>query len=344
MRELVLETPTQCVWRDVAEPQITHPQEALVRPLVVACCDLDVVVSQGRAPLTPGYAIGHEGLAEVVAVGTGVANVKVGDRVVVPFQINCGECRECRRGITGSCRSVPPLAMYGLGSIAGLDGGGFFADVVLVPFADAMLIPVPEAVDPVVIASLSDNIPDGWRGVGPYRATLAGLEPADRRVLVVGGLSVGLYAAAFAAAYGAQVDYIDTDSGRLAAAERMGAQVHDCTMPQRSRGTYPVVVNTSADPARLSAALRATWPCGICTDHGIYFQGSVELPLFEMYSRGVQLVTGRVNARAVIPEVIELIEATGLDLAPAVDRVVGWEDAAAVWPTMTGKTVFVRTA
>jgi threonine dehydrogenase-like Zn-dependent dehydrogenase len=344
MRQLMLETPTRCGWRDIAEPQITQPEHALVRPLTVACCDLDVVVSQGLAPLTAGYAIGHEGIAEVIAVGDGVNKVKVGDRVVVPFQISCGDCRECRRGITGSCRSVPPLAMYGLGSIAGLDGGGFFADVVLVPYADAMLIPIPETVDPIAMASLSDNIPDGWRGVGPYREMLDSFEPGDRRVLVVGGLSVGLYSAAFATAYGAKVDYIDIDSGRLAAAERMGAQVHDCTMPQRSWGSYPVVVHTSTDTARLSAALRATWPYGICTDHGIYFQGSVELPMFEMYTRGVKLVTGRVNARAVIPEVIELIDQTSLDLAPTVDRVVGWDDAAAVWPTMTGKTVFTRAA
>ncbi|MGH3961357.1 alcohol dehydrogenase catalytic domain-containing protein [Mycobacterium sp.] len=326
------------------EPQITQPQQALVRPLMVACCDLDVVVSQGLAPMAPGYAIGHEGLAEVLAVGSGVTTVRVHDRVVVPFQISCGECRECRRGITGSCASVPPLATYGMGTIAGLDGGGFFTDVVLVPFADAMLIPVPETVDPVAIASLSDNIPDGWRGVGPYQEMLTSLEPADRRVLVVGGLSIGLYAAAFAVAYGAQVDYIDTDSNRLAAAERMGAHVHDCTKPQRSWGTYPVVVHTAADPARLTAALRATWAYGVCTDHGIYFHGPVQLPLLEMYTRGVQLITGRVNARALIPEVIDLISQRSLDLAPIVNRVIDWDDTAAVWPTMTGKTVFTRVA
>jgi threonine dehydrogenase-like Zn-dependent dehydrogenase len=344
MRQLVLDTAQQCSWRDLAEPQITGSQQALVRPLLVACCDLDVAVAQGRAALTPGYAIGHEGVAEVVAVGTDVANVHPGDRAVVPFQISCGDCRECRRGVTGSCGSVPPLAMYGLGSIAGLDGGGFFADAVLVPYADAMLIPVPETVDPIAIASLSDNIPDGWRGVGPYRAMLADLEAADRRVLVVGGMSVGLYAAAFAVAYGAQVDYVDTDRDRLVAAERMGARVHDRTKPDRSWGTYPVVVHTSADPTRLAAALRSTWPYGVCTDHGIYFQRSVELPLFEMYTRGVRLVTGRVNARAIIPEAIGVISQIGLDLAPAVGHVVGWDEAATVWPTMTGKTVFARVA
>ena len=163
-------------WQEVPEPEITAPEQALVRPLVVACCDLDVAVAHGYAPLPPGYAVGHEGLFEVVAVGDGVRGVRPGDRVVVPFQISCGDCRECRRGATGSCGSVPLMAMYGLGPLAGLNGGGFMSDLVLVPYADAMLIGVPDGVDGVSIASLSDNIPDGWRAIGPFSEELAQLD------------------------------------------------------------------------------------------------------------------------------------------------------------------------
>ncbi|HME49997.1 alcohol dehydrogenase catalytic domain-containing protein [Mycobacterium sp.] len=341
MRQLTYEEPGRCAWRDVPDPQLTASEQAVVRPLMVACCDLDVAVSHGLAPLPPGYAVGHEGLAEVVEVGDAVTTVKAGDKVVVPFQISCGDCRECRRGVTGSCASVPLMAMYGLGPLAGLDGGGFMSDLVLVPYADAMLLPVPTGVDPVSIASLSDNIPDGWRAVGPFRSDLAALDPADRRVLVTGRLSIGLYAAAFAAALGAHVDYVDTDTHRLAAAEKLGARAHERPKPDKSWDPYPVTVHTSADPSLLSATLRATWPDGVCTDTGIYYQGSVEMPILQMYTRGVQFVTGRVNARAAIPEILELL-AGGCDLAPAVDRIVAWDDAAAVWPTMTGKTVFSR--
>ena len=209
--------------------------------------------------MPPGHAVGHEGVAEVVAVGDAVSDVRVGDRVVVPFQISCGHCRECRRGATGSCGSLPLMAMYGMAPLAGLDGGGFMADLVLVPYADAMLIPIPEAVDPVAVASLSDNIPDGWRAVGPFRYELAELTDSDRRVLVVGRLSIGVYAAALAAAMGAHVDYVDTDANRLAAAEKLGAVAHDLAKPARSWDPYPVTVHTSGDPAVLSATLRATW-------------------------------------------------------------------------------------
>lgn len=328
-------------WRDAADLEISAPGQALVRPLAVACCDLDVAVCAGRLPLPPGYAVGHEGLAEVVAVGDDVAGVAVGDRVVVPFQINCGTCRECRRGVTGSCSSLPLLAMYGMGPIAGLDGGGFMSDLVLVPYADAMLIPVPDGVDPVAVASLSDNIPDGWRTVAPFADELGAVDAVDRRVLVVGRASIGLYAAAFGAALGAHVDYVDTDPHRLAAAEKLGASVHDRGKPAREWEPYPVTVNTSADPPLLAATLRATWPDGVCTDTGIYYQPTVELALLPLYTRGVRFVTGRVNARAAIPQVLAML-ADGCDLSPAVDRVVPWEEAPTGWPEMTGKTVFVR--
>jgi threonine dehydrogenase-like Zn-dependent dehydrogenase len=341
VKQLTFDEPGKYVWRDVPDLTITSPDQALVRPVAVACCDLDVGVSQGVLPMPPGHAVGHEGVAEVVEVGEAVTNVRVGDRVVVPFQINCGRCRECLRGATGSCGSLPLMAMYGMAPLAGVDGGGFMADLVSVPYADAMLIPVPLDIDPVAIASLSDNIPDGWRGIGPYRGELEALNPADRRVLVVGRLSIGVYAAALASAIGAHVDYVDTDANRLAAAEKMGAVVHDRPGPDRSWDPYPVTVHTSADPALLAASLRATWPDGVCTDTGIYYQGKVEMPLLPMYTRGIRFVTGRVNARAAIPHVIELLSA-GCDLAPAIERVADWADAPDVWPAMTGKTVFTR--
>jgi threonine dehydrogenase-like Zn-dependent dehydrogenase len=341
MRQLTFEEAGRYVWRAVADPKIAAPEQALVRPLTVACCDLDVGVCQGWLPVPPGHAVGHEGLGEVIAVGNGVSSVRVGDRVVVPFQISCGTCRECRRGVTGSCSSVPLMATYGMAPISGLDGGGFMSDLVLAPYADAMLIPIPAIVDPVAIASLSDNIPDGWRAVAPYATELANLNQVDRRVLVVGRLSIGLYAAAFAATLGAHVDYVDTDAQRLGAAEKLGARVHDVAKPDKSWDPYPVTVHTSTDPALLSATMRSTWPDGVCTDTGVYFQSTVEMPLLSMYTRGIRFVTGRVNARAVIPHVLGLL-ADGCDLSPAVDRVVPWEDAPSVWPTMTGKTVFTR--
>jgi threonine dehydrogenase-like Zn-dependent dehydrogenase len=231
--------------------------------------------------------------------------------------------------------------MYGLGAIAGRDGGGFLSDVVRVPFADAMLVPLPTGLDPIAVASLSDNIPDGWRCVGPYASELQALGPADRRVLVVGGLSLGLYAAAVAAALGARVDYVDTDPVRLAVAERLGAAAHDRKYPDRGWTPYPLTVHTAADPKKLGATVAATWPDGTCVDTGIYYAESVPVNLLAWYTSGVRFVTGRVNARSAIPSVLELL-GSGLDLLPVVQSIVDWEEAPGAWAGLRGKTVVVR--
>jgi threonine dehydrogenase-like Zn-dependent dehydrogenase len=167
----------------------------------------------GSPPFEPPFAVGHECVAEVIAVAEGVSAARVGERVVVPFQIACGACDLCRRGFTSRCSRGPlSVTTYGFGAGARLHGG-VIADVLHVPYADAMLVPLPPGVDPVAAASASDNLPDALRSVSP-----ALLERPNATVLVVVGVacSVGLYAAAIAKALGAsKVDYVDTSLERL---------------------------------------------------------------------------------------------------------------------------------
>ena len=123
--------------REVAEPKIQGNAEALVAPTAVAICDLDRPVAGGLFPVPGPFAFGHEFVGTVVEAGP-EAGVQLGDEVVVSFQISCGECDRCQRGITGSCRKVNPGAMFGLGEIGG-DWGGALSDFVRIPFARSML-------------------------------------------------------------------------------------------------------------------------------------------------------------------------------------------------------------
>jgi threonine dehydrogenase-like Zn-dependent dehydrogenase len=149
MRSLVLEDTRRVAWQEVPEPQRRHEREAIVRPLAVATCDLDQPMIFGQTPFQFPIHLGHECVAEVVEGPEGFAP---GDRVVVPFQISCGTCERCRRGLTGNCATVPPLSMYGFGALGG-EWGGMLSDLALVPYADAMLVRLPEGVDPAVVAS-----------------------------------------------------------------------------------------------------------------------------------------------------------------------------------------------
>lgn len=340
MQELVYVSPGKLEWRAAPAPQIESGKGALVRPLAVSTCDLDVGVIRGLVPLLEGpYPFGHEGIAEVVDIGDDVTTVRPGDRVVVPFQISCGECDACRAGHTGNCTSVPRGSSYGLGALGGA-WGGFVSDLVSVPYADAMLVPLPDGVDPVAVASASDNLPDAWRTVGP---TLAEHPGAD--VLVVGGgaPSIGLYAVAMAVALGAgSVDYADRNPERAALAESLGARVVERDGARRI-GRYPVTVDASSDPDGLAATLRSTAADGVCTSVGIYYTETTPVPLLEMYTKGITFKTGRTHARPAISEVLALVADGRLDPGRVTSRTAAWADAADALADPPTKLVLTRT-
>ena len=339
VRQLTFVGRRELEWRDVPEPEIDHPGSVLVRPIAVATCDLDAGIVDGRAPLRGPFAFGHEFVADVVSVGDDVTRVGVGQRVVVPFQINCGTCGPCTRGLTASCARVPLMASYGLAPLS-REYGGALSDLVKVPFGDAMLVALPDGVDPATAASASDNIPDGWRAVAPLLADRPGAP-----VLVLGGAgagSVGLYAAAVAVALGSErVDYVDDDPVRLRVAELVGANAIEGPTKKRY-GPYPITVNHAPEPSGLLAALRSTEAGGVCTSTTIYVGSDVAIPMLEMYTTGVTLTTSRVSARAVIPDVLELIASGRLHPELVTSRVVGWNDAPAALAHHKYKTVIVR--
>lgn len=339
MRQLMLDGPADVRWEQVEERRLTRPDQALVRPIAVATCDLDVAVLDGRYPLPGPYPLGHEGIADVLEVGAEVRDVKPGDRVVVPFQISCGACENCRRGRTGQCRAHPWMSAYGLGPIGGAEWGGFLADRVVVPHADAMLVPLPPGLDPVAVASASDNIPDAWRTVGPPLEE----EPGANVLVVNGGAgapSIGLYAVGIAKILGAgAVTYVDQDAERLKIAEAFGADVVEGPAPEKA-GSFPVSVDTSGSKAGLRCAVTSTAPDGVCTSAAIY-AADVPLPMFSMYSRGITFRTGRVHARATLPEVLDVI-GRGFEPERVTTRVVSWDDAADALASAAGKLVITR--
>lgn len=330
MRQLMLVKPGRAEWTEVPDPVLTGPDDALVRPIAVATCDLDTAINAGVFPMELPYAVGHEFVAEVIDVADGVSTIRPGDVVAVPFQISCGRCDACGRGQTQDCRRVPPGAMYGLGALGG-DWGGALADTVRVPYADAMLLELPSGIDAATAASM-DNLPDAWRTVAPY------LDEHVRRVLVVGRQSIGLYAVSIATALGADVTYIDDSPARLAIAERMGA-----TVAERGQqvGTYPVTVSTDATPDGLRFAIDATARGGVCTDTGI-FTRDVPLPLRSMFARGITFRTGRPAARTELPAVLDLIASGRLDPSVVTASTASWEDAPAAWSEHAAKLVITR--
>ena len=324
MQQLNYIGPGEVAWREVSIPKLDSDRAALVRPIAVATCDLDALIVTGESPFPGPFALGHECVAEVIDVGDGVHGIRPGQRVSVPFQISCGDCPACRRGRTGNCQTEGPMSTYGFGP-AVQRWGGFLSDSVLVPFADHMLVAVPDALEPAAVASASDNISDAWRSVGPPLDQ----EPAAP-VLVVGGGgagSIGLYAVAIALALGAEtVTYADLDQRRCDLAASLGAQTLESPWPRRA-GPFPITVDANGTHEGIKLALSSTAADGICTSSAVYFGEQPQLPLLEMYTKIVTFKTGRVHARPVMPEVLALAERGALHPELITTRVVDWSDA-----------------
>ena len=343
MRALVFRGPMALAWEEVETPQLMEPRDALVRPIAVARCDLDPAIALGLYPMPAPFVMGHEMVGEVVAVGEAISNVRLGDKVIVPFQLSCMTCAPCLRGHTNACVNVPSGTAFGLGPHGGIDLGGALAELVRVPWADVMLIPLPEGMDPVAAAGIPDNVSDGYRCVA---APLA--ERPGAPVLVVGGLapSVGLYAVMAALALGAErVVYVDDDAARLELAAAAGAEVVDAKDQWDSlklAERFPIVVDANVlDPGR-NFALRSVEPCGVCTSVSGGASSRSNLPLQSMYLKGVRYEIGRVHACATARPVLDLVSSGALDPARIINKVVPFSEAVEGMILPVTKVVFVN--
>lgn len=343
MRALMFRGPMAIAWEEVETPQLMEPRDALVRPIAVARCDLDPAIALGLYPMPAPFVMGHEMVGEVVAVGEAISNVRLGDKVIVPFQLSCMTCAPCLRGHTNACVNVPSGTAFGLGPHGGIDLGGALAELVRVPWADVMLIPLPEGMDPVVAAGIPDNVSDGYRCVA---APLA--ERPGAPVLVVGGLapSVGLYAVMAALALGAErVVYVDDDAARLELAAAAGAEVvnaKDQWDSLKLAERFPIVVDANVlDPGR-NFALRSVEPCGVCTSVSGGASSRSNLPLQSMYLKGVRYEIGRVHACATARPVLDLVSSGALDPARIINKVVPFSEAVEGMILPVTKVVFVN--
>jgi threonine dehydrogenase-like Zn-dependent dehydrogenase len=208
---------------DVPEPKIIDPRDAIVRITATAICGSDLHLYHGFIPtMEKGDVVGHEFMGEVVEVGPGVKNLKIGDRVVVPFPISCGACASCQEGLFSLCENSNPNAwmaealwghspagLFGYSHMLGGYAGGQ-AEYARVPFADVGPLKIPSGLSDEQVLFLSDIFPTGYMG-----AEMCDIKPGDI-IAVWGAGPVGQLAIASAKLLGAeQVIAIDRFPYRL---------------------------------------------------------------------------------------------------------------------------------
>ncbi|MFJ7213260.1 zinc-binding dehydrogenase [Amycolatopsis sp. NPDC098790] len=333
MRELTYVARRAVEWREAPDPRLESDRDAIVAPVAATSCDVDSAILAGHSPLPPPFAIGHECVARVVETGDAITHVAPGDLVVVPWAISCGECGRCRSGRQAHCASVPHMAMYG--APIGGGWGGLFSDLVRVPWADAMLVPLPAGLDPVALASASDNWPLAWRLVAPHLEARPGA-----RVLVLARGSIGLYACDIARALGASdVLYVDPDPAHRALAASFGARTAEAIEPVHHG--FDLAIESTGRVDQLAVAVRSLVPEGFCESAGNHFRPG-ELPLLEMYLTGVTLRVARDNVRAHLPDALALAASGRVAPDRVVSHVFDWEDLPGALPERHLKPVFVK--
>src|SRR6187431_3002385 len=215
--------PQKMQVKKVPDPQILNKRDAIVKITSTAICGSDLHLYNGFLPMMePGDVMGHEFMGEVVEVGSGVSNLKVGDRVVVPFPIACGGCWHCEHELYSVCENSNPNAglaekmfghptagIFGYSHLTGGYAGGQ-AEYARVPFADVGPLKIENGIPDEQVLFLSDIFPTGYMGAEFCEIT------GGESIAVFGAGPVGQFAIASAVMLGAeQVIAIDQYDYRL---------------------------------------------------------------------------------------------------------------------------------
>ena len=356
MKALVYEGPHKVSVREVPDAKLERPGDVLVRVTATNICGSDLHMYEGRTDMEEGRVFGHENLGEVIEVGEAVEHVEVGDWVCLPFNVSCGYCKNCERGLTGACLAMNPGtagAAYGFAGMGPFEGGQ--AEYLRVPHADFNCLKLPpdgqeKQADYVMLA---DILPTGF-----HAAQMARVQPGDS-VVIYGAGPVGLMATLSAFVKGAsKVIVVDRFADRLQLARELGAipvdfssgdaveQVLQHTDGQGADKGCECVGYQAHDPQgqeqpnitmnNLVASVRATGTIGVV---GVFVpedpkakdplekNGQIAFDWGQLWMKGLKIGTGQANVKAYNRQLRELIHVGKLKPSQIVSQELPLEEA-----------------
>jgi alcohol dehydrogenase len=310
MQALVYHGPGRKAWQEVPKPTIRDDTDAIVRVDAVTICGTDLHILKGDVPeVTDGRILGHEAVGTVEAIGSGVKNVKAGDRVLVSCITSCGRCRFCREARYGQC-------LGGGGWILGHLIDGTQAEYVRVPFADTSTHPVPDGVSDEQVLMVADILPTGYE-VGVLNGEV---RPGDV-VAIVGAGPIGLAATVGARLYSpSHIVAIDLAESRRDAAKQFGADV--VVDPSREDAVAvlaaltdglgaDVAIEAVGTPAAFELTASLARPGGHVANVGVHGEPST-LHLEQLWIKDVTITTGLVDTYST-PTFLRLLRGHQLD-------------------------------
>ncbi|KAM0722595.1 hypothetical protein Q7P37_002036 [Cladosporium fusiforme] len=355
MKALHYDGPFKVSVKEIDLPKIEHPDDVIIKVTTACICGSDLHMYQGRTAAENGLVFGHENMGIVTEIGSGVTLLKEGDRIVLPFNVADGRCRNCEEKKTAFCTGVNPGfagGAYGYVAMGPYQGGQ--AQYLRVPFADfnALILP-PGTEHEADFALLADIFPTGWHGL-----ELSGFKSGES-VAVFGAGPVGLMAAYSATLRGASnVFVVDQVKERLDAAKKIG-----CIPINFTEGS-PVdqiieknggMVDRSVDAVGYQAVgkdgknekpnvvldqlIHVTRPCGGMGIAGLYVpadpgapdaqsgKGEILISFGKLFEKGLHLGTGQCNVKAYNRYLRDLIITGKAKPSFVVSHEVGIDDA-----------------
>ncbi len=344
MRALSYQGPYSVKVTDKPDPGIEHPQDVVLRVTRSAICGSDLHLLHGLVPDTRvGCTFGHEFAGVVEEVGSEVRTLSAGDRIVVPFNISCGQCFFCLKGLTSCCENASAASdiVSGAFGYSHLTGGyeGGQSQYVRVPYADVGPMKIPDDMTEEDVLFLSDIFPTGYQGA--EMCELAGGET----VIVFGAGPVGLFAMRSAWLLGAgrviavdSVDYrldfarrfaeVETVNfkeagdvvallremtggrGADAVIDAVGCEAHGKTM-DRVTGIHLML--QAGSPTALTWAIQSVRKGGVVSVIGVYGPPFNLVPMGDIMNKGLTLRAGQCNVRRYMPRLLEHIREGRVD-------------------------------
>ena len=362
----------------VPDPIIEHPRDVIVKVSSCAICGSDLHFYDGFMPgMKPGDIVGHEFMGEVVEVGSANHKLKVGDRVIVPFTICCGECEQCLRGNWSVCertnrkKSLGDLTfghtgagLFGYTHITGGYAGGQ-AEYVRVPYADVSPMKVPEGLTDEQVLFLTDIFPTGWQA-----AAVCDIQPTDV-VAIWGAGPVGQFAIRSAVLLGAgTVVSIDNVPERLDMARAGGAitinfdeesvldRLQDLTAGKGPDKCIDAVgmeahalrsVDSMIDRVKQSVMIESDRPhvlremfylcrpAGIVSIAGVYGGLIDKVPFGAVMNKGLTIRTGQTHVNRYLGELMQLVVDGKIDPSFVITHTVGLDEAPGMYKTFRDK-------
>ena len=340
LKAIVYEGINQVAIKEVKEPQIEKPDDAIVKITSTAICGSDLHLIHGMIPnLRTGSTLGHEAMGIVVETGSEVTKVKKGDRVIIPFPVACGHCWFCEHGLWSQCDNSNENFEAGgiLGysdTFGGYDGGQ--AEYLRVPFANVGPTIVPDELEDEKVLFLTDILPTSY-----WSVVNSGMQPGDT-VVILGCGPVGLLTAKWATFFGAErIIMVDCVSYRLNHAKNYGVEtvnfqeydnvgehlkeithggadvVIDCVGMDGKMSTFEKIETAlklqGGSKAAIEIASQAVRKGGTIQFTGVYGAKYNMFPFGDFFSRNITLKMGQCPANSYIETILDLIRQNKFD-------------------------------